>query len=159
MDKVVVVTGGCRNTGLEIVDWFLREGAKVFLCGSNDASVTEGVRALEARGLSGFRALTCDVSRRADIAAMMDVIEKEAGRLDVVVSNAANFGLGQGTCLETTDAQFQFVLDVNVLGGFRLVQLAARASTRRARLRCSPRITARRGRLRSRCISRRSTLG
>jgi len=65
MDKVVVVTGGCRNTGLEIVDRFLREGAKVFLCGSNDASVTEGVRALEARGLSGFRALTCDVSRRA----------------------------------------------------------------------------------------------
>lgn len=125
MDKVVVVTGGCRNTGLEIVDRFLREGAKVFLCGSNDASVTEGVRALEARGLSGFRALTCDVLRRADIAAMMDVIEKEAGRLDVVVSNAANFGLGQGTCLETTDAQFQFVLDVNVLGGFRLVQLAA----------------------------------
>ena len=34
MDKVVVVTGGCRNTGLEIVDRFLREGAKVFLCGT-----------------------------------------------------------------------------------------------------------------------------
>ena len=123
--KVVVVTGGCRNTGMEIVDLFLREGAKVFFCGSNDASVAEGVRALEGRGLSGFRALTCDVSRRADVEAMMDVIKREAGRLDVVVSNAANFGLGQGTCLETTDAQFQSVLDVNVLGGFRLVQLAA----------------------------------
>lgn len=123
--KVAVVTGGCRNTGLEIVDLFLREGARVFFCGSNDASVAEGVAALEARGLSGFRALKCDVSRRADVEAMMDVIGKEAGRLDVVVSNAANFGLGQGTCLETTDAQFQSVLDVNVLGGFRLVQLAA----------------------------------
>lgn len=87
--KVVVVTGGCRNTGMEIVDLFLREGAKVFFCGSNDASVAEGVRALEGRGLSGFRALTCDVSRRADVEAMMDVIKREAGRLDVVVCGAA----------------------------------------------------------------------
>jgi len=123
--KVVVVTGGARNTGLEIVDSFLREGAKVFFCGSSEASVAEGVKALEARGLSGFRGMKCDVSQRADVEAMMDVIEKEAGRLDIVVSNAANFGLGQGTCLETTDEQFLSVLQVNVLGGFRLVQLAA----------------------------------
>jgi NAD(P)-dependent dehydrogenase (short-subunit alcohol dehydrogenase family) len=123
--KVALVTGGARNTGLEIVDLFLREGAKVFFCGSSDASVAEGVKALESRGLAGFRGVKCDVSLRSDVEAMMDVIEREAGRLDVVVSNAANFGLGQGTCLETTDDQFLSVLQVNVLGGFRLVQLAA----------------------------------
>ena len=123
--KVVVVTGGERNTGLEIVDSFLREGATVFFCGSSEASVAEGVKALESRGLAGFRGVKCDVSLRSDVEAMMDVIEREAGRLDVVVSNAANFGLGQGTCLETTDDQFLSVLQVNVLGGFRLVQLAA----------------------------------
>ena len=123
--KVVVVTGGARNTGLEIVDSFLREGATVFFCGSSEASVAEGVKALESRGLAGFRGVKCDVSLRSDVEAMMDVIEREAGRLDVVVSNAANFGLGQGTCLETTDDQFLSVLQVNVLGGFRLVQLAA----------------------------------
>ena len=55
----------------------------------------------------------------------MDSVERETGRRDVVVSNAANFGLGQGTCLETTDEQFLSVLQVNVLGGSRLVQLAA----------------------------------
>lgn len=124
-NKVVVVTGGARNTGLEIVDSFVREGAKVFFCGSSEASVAEGVKALEARGLTGFRGVKCDVSQRADIEAMMDVIERDAGRLDIVISNAANFGLGQGTCLETTDEQFLSVLQVNVLGGFRLVQLAA----------------------------------
>ena len=37
---------------------------------------------------------------------------------------AANFGLGQGTSLETTNDQFQSVLDVNVLGGFHVVQSA-----------------------------------
>ena len=122
--KVALVTGGARNTGLEIVDLFLSEGAKVFFCGSSDASVAEGVAALELRGLTGFRGVKCDVSLRSDVEAMMDVIEREAGRRDIVVSNAANFGLGQGTCLETTDEQFLSVLQVNVLGGFRLVQLA-----------------------------------
>ena len=123
--KVALVTGGSRNTGLEIVDLFLSEGAKVFFCGSSDSSVAEGVAELESRGLSGFRGVKCDVSLRSDVEAMMDVVEREAGRLDIVVSNAANFGLGQGTCLETTDEQFLSVLQVNVLGGFRLVQSAA----------------------------------
>ena len=122
--KVALVTGGARNTGLEIVDSFLREGAAVFFCGSSEESVAEGVNALESRGLTGFRGVKCDVSLRSDVEAMMDVVEREAGRLDIVVSNAANFGLGQGTCLETTDEQFLSVLQVNVLGGFRLVQLA-----------------------------------
>ena len=122
--KVALVTGGARNTGLEVVDSFLREGATVFFCGSSEESVAEGVNALESRGLTGFRGVKCDVSLRSDVEAMMDVVEREAGRLDIVVSNAANFGLGQGTCLETTDEQFLSVLQVNVLGGFRLVQLA-----------------------------------
>ena len=124
-NRVVVVTGGARNTGLEIVDSFLREGAKVFFCGSSEESVAEGAKALASRGLVGATGVKCDVSLRSDVEAMMDVIERDAGRLDIVVSNAANFGLGQGTCLETTDEQFLSVLQVNVLGGFRLVQLAA----------------------------------
>ena len=41
--KVVLVTGGNCNTGLEIVDSFLRDGAKVFFCGSSEASVAVGV--------------------------------------------------------------------------------------------------------------------
>ena len=123
--KVVLVTGGARNTGLEIVDLFVREGAKVYFCGSSEESVANGVKALEARGLTGYRGVKCDVSKREDVERFLDVIEKESGRLDVVVSNAANFGLGQGTSLETNDDQFRSVLEVNVLGGFRLVQLAA----------------------------------
>ena len=56
--KVVVVTGGARNTGLEIVDSFLREGAKVFFCGSSEASVAEGVKALEDADAAAAKAGT-----------------------------------------------------------------------------------------------------
>ena len=122
--KVVLVTGGARNTGLEIVDLFLTEGAKVFFCTRAPESLKSGIAELERRGRTGFRGIQCSVADPKAVDAMMETIEKESGRLDVVVSNAANFGLGQGTSLETTNEQFQSVLDVNVLGGFRVVQTA-----------------------------------
>ena len=122
--KVVLVTGGARNTGLEIVDLFLTEGAKVFFCTRAPESLKGGIAELERRGRTGFRGIQCSVADPKAVDAMMETIEKESGRLDVVVSNAANFGLGQGTSLETTDDQFRSVLDVNVLGGFRVVQTA-----------------------------------
>lgn len=122
--KVVLVTGGARNTGLEIVDMFITEGAKVFFCTRSPDSLKGGIAELEKRGRSGFHGVQCSVAVPEEVDAMMDLIEKEAGRLDIVVSNAANFGIGQGTSLETTNAQFQSVLDVNVLGGFHVVQTA-----------------------------------
>ena len=54
-DKVVLVTGGNRNTGLWLVKKFVDEGAKVFMCGSSEASTQKGVEALKAMTVaSGF---------------------------------------------------------------------------------------------------------
>ena len=60
--KVVLVTGGNRNTGLDIVERFVREGAKVFMCGSSAASTAKGAETLKdfpalikiPDGLTGF---------------------------------------------------------------------------------------------------------
>ena len=98
--KVVLVTGGNRNTGLSLVEKFVREGAKVFMCGSSDASTARGVEMLKARGVEGFTAQTCDISDIAQVRALFDTIEREAGRLDILVNNAANQGLGHGGPLE-----------------------------------------------------------
>ena len=59
--KVVLVTGGNRNTGLEIVDRFLREGATVFFCGTTAESVEKGAAELTRRGLARFTPIVCDV--------------------------------------------------------------------------------------------------
>ena len=50
--KVVLVTGGNRNTGLWIVKKFVDEGARVFMCGSSEASTAKGVEALKAMGVA-----------------------------------------------------------------------------------------------------------
>ena len=42
--KVVLVTGVNRNTGLDIVEKFVREGAKVYMCGSTEESTRKGAQ-------------------------------------------------------------------------------------------------------------------
>ena len=123
-DRTVLVTGGNRNTGLDIVEKFVREGARVFMCGSSAESTEKGAAALRARGLDGFTAIPCDISDAAQVAAMFDVVERDAGRLDVLVNNAANQGLGHGGPLEMDPEMFFDVFKTNVVGGFRVTQAA-----------------------------------
>ena len=122
--KVVLVTGGSRNTGLDLVEKFVREGAKVFTCGSTAASTAAGAAALAARGVAGVTSIACDISDLAQVRALFDAVEREAGRLDVLVNNAANQGLGHGGPLEMDPARFHEVLNVNVIGGFQVTQQA-----------------------------------
>jgi NAD(P)-dependent dehydrogenase (short-subunit alcohol dehydrogenase family) len=122
--KVVLVTGGNRNTGLDIVEKFVREGAKVFMCGSSTSSTASGAKALKARGVDGVTAVPCDISDAAQVKALFDTIESEAGRLDILVNNAANQGIGHGGPLEMKPEMFYDVFKTNVVGGFQVTQMA-----------------------------------
>ena len=122
--KVVLVTGGNRNTGLDIVEKFAREGAKVFMCGSSEASTARGAEELRVRGLNGITSQMCNIADLDQVTALFDTIEREAGRLDILVNNAANQGLGHGGPLEMDPAKFHDVFNVNVIGGFQVTQMA-----------------------------------
>ena len=145
-DKVVLVTGGNRNTGLWIVKKFADEGAKVFMCGSSKASTQKGIESLRvwfgtdsvvsssvASNDAGMTlkdakviAQACDVGNKAQVEALMDLIEKEAGRLDILVNNAADQGLGLGPILEMDPDAILKVMGTNVRGGFQVTQAAAK---------------------------------
>ena len=121
-DKVVLVTGGNRNTGLWLVKKFVDEGAKVFMCGSSAASTAAGVEKLRELGVEGVIAQPCDVGNREQVNALMDLIEKEAGTLDILVNNAADQGLGHGGPLEMDPDLILKVMGTNVRGGFQVTQ-------------------------------------
>ncbi len=129
-DKVVLITGGSRNTGLDLVEKFASEGAKVFTCGSTEASTAKGAEMLKARAAVAGRppyhviSQPCDISDAAQVKALMDTIERDAGRLDILVNNAANQGIGHGGPLEMDAARFHDVFNVNVIGGFQVTQMA-----------------------------------
>lgn len=122
--KVVLVTGGNRNTGLWLVKKFVDEGARVFACARNGKSAEDGEKALAEMGVKGHEMLVCDISKREQVDAMFDTIEREAGTLDALVNNAANQGLGHGGPLEMDPARLNEVFGVNVVGGFQVTQAA-----------------------------------
>ena len=124
-NKVVLVTGGNRNTGLWLVKKFVDEGAKVFMCGSSAASTAAGMEKLKAMGVEGVVAQACDVGDKAQVEALMDLIEREAGTLDILVNNAADQGIGLGGPLEMDPDAILKVMGTNVRGGFQVTQTAA----------------------------------
>ena len=122
-DKIVLVTGGSRNTGLYIVKKFAEEGARVFMCGSTQESTQKGAEILASWGLQGIRSVPCDVSRADQVKNLFDIIEKEAGHLDILVNNAAHQGIGK-PFVEMAPDYLMEVLGVNVRGGFQVTQQA-----------------------------------
>jgi NAD(P)-dependent dehydrogenase (short-subunit alcohol dehydrogenase family) len=87
-DKIVVVTGAASGIGRALAQRFAKEGAKLVVCSDINA---EGVKAT-ADEVGGIAFVT-DVSKEADIAAMIDEVEAKHGPIDLFCSNA---GVGYG---------------------------------------------------------------
>lgn len=121
--KVVLVTGGNRNTGLDIVQKFENEGAKVYMCGSSIESTEKGAAILKERGCVNVTSIPCDVSDISQVENLFNVIEKESGHLDILINNAAHQGIGK-PFIEMNPDYVMEVLSVNVKGGFQVTQQA-----------------------------------
>ena len=121
--KVAVVTGASRGLGRAIAVAFAEAGAAVALAARSRPHLDESAHAVER---AGGRALvmTTDVTRYADVEALMDRTVAELGRLDIVVNNS---GIARVTPLaELSPEEWQAVLGVNLTGVFHGCRAAAR---------------------------------
>ncbi|MDZ7615362.1 MAG: SDR family NAD(P)-dependent oxidoreductase [Patescibacteria group bacterium] len=124
-NKVVLVTGASRNTGVGIAALFLREGARVCICGSTPESTAQGGRILREQGLDGFLETPADISNYAQVRGMFATIRETYGRLDVLVNNACHQGIGPS--FEEMDPEFfSSVVNTNLLGTFQVSREAVR---------------------------------
>jgi NAD(P)-dependent dehydrogenase (short-subunit alcohol dehydrogenase family) len=122
-DKVAIVTGAGRGIGRAIALRFAAEGARLLiadLVGENAEKTAAGIR--EAGSMA--RPLRVDVSRQEDVAAMIGEAQNAWNRVDILV-NVAGVGLTK-SLLDTTLAQWDHVLRVNLTGTFLCAQAAAR---------------------------------
>lgn len=117
-DKVAVVTGGSQGIGLASAKAFAREGAMVFITGRREAELAKAVEEI-GHGAVGVRA---DASNLQDIDRLYAEVKAKAGRLDVLMLNAAHFEYANVE--DITEAHFQRVYDTNVKGVFFGVQKA-----------------------------------
>jgi glucose 1-dehydrogenase len=123
-DKSVVVTGGNSGIGEAIVLAAAAEGANVvvdFVTHPDEA--TSLIAKVEAAGGHAV-GIKADVSRPADLHIMIQKAVDSYGRLDVLINNA---GIETRTSLlDTTEADFDKVIAVNLKSAFFGTQIAAK---------------------------------
>ncbi len=119
-DRLALVTGSSRGIGWAIAQGLAAAGARVLLHGRDQAALQ--TRAAELGNAAGT--LAFDVTDAAAVSTTFARIADEHGRLDILVNNAGV--IPRKPVLETTDAEWQAVIDSNLTAYFRLAREAAR---------------------------------
>ena len=119
--KVALVTGAARGIGLAVAKRFLGEGYRVALLDIEEELLAQSVQALNDP--DNTLAIHADVSDADSVAKAFAAVQDRFGRLDALVNNAgiAIFK----PLLETTQADWDRVLAVNLTGPFLCTQAAA----------------------------------
>ncbi|PJA84009.1 MAG: beta-ketoacyl-ACP reductase [Candidatus Nealsonbacteria bacterium CG_4_9_14_3_um_filter_37_13] len=111
-DKVVLITGASGGIGKAIAQKFAAAKAKLAL---NDiAQAEEALKALSQE--LGGKYFLADVSKLEEVEKMVEALQKEFGRLDILINNA-------GICVDRTLAkmtkeEWQRVIDIDLTGVF-----------------------------------------
>ena len=127
-DRVAIVTGGSRGLGQEMAEGLAEAGASLMLCARRDEWLTPTVDAFRARGFT-VEGMLCDVSKAADVRAVVDKTVSRFGKVDVLINNA-----GVTWAAEPEDLpleKWQKVVDINLTGAFLFAQAAGRDMLKR----------------------------
>jgi pteridine reductase len=123
MGKVALVTGAAKRIGRNVALRLASEGADVVVnYRSSKAEAEEVVAQISATGRRAV-AIQADVANRADVIALFSAVEREFGRLDVLVNNAGMFFPAKFE--ELTEEQWDRILGANLKSQFLCSQTAA----------------------------------
>ena len=121
--KVVIVTGGNSGIGMAIVLELAKQGANIVIDYVAHPEATEALEK-QVRDLGDCAiGVQANVSKIGDLQNLFATAVKEFGRVDIMVNNA---GVETRTSiLDTTEAQYEKVLAINLKSAFFGTQLAA----------------------------------
>lgn len=125
--RTALVTGGGSGLGRAMALAFAAEGANVVVAGRTEGPLKETVGLIEDAGGTAL-AVTADVTRSADLSALVGAAVERFGSLDVAVNNAGVLRAGQPVA-ELPEEDWRTMLDINVTG----VLLALQAEVRQMR--------------------------
>ena len=119
-NKIALVTGASRGIGRAIAAAFVREGAKVVICGRNFETIEQAAREIGPSVMP----IACHVGRVEQIKALVETVTREFGRIDILVNNAGT-NVAQAPCLDLNEATFDKMVEINLKSAFRFTQLVA----------------------------------
>ena len=123
-EKVAIVTGAAKGLGRAFALKLAQEGAKVMVVTRKDMdNLRQTVKQITDNG-GKAQLFQADVSREEDTKAMAEATNKEFGKIDILVNNAAIYdGIKRRPFYEIGLDEWDLVMSVNIKGAF----LAARA--------------------------------
>ena len=128
-NKVALVTGAGSGMGLATAQAFAREGAAVALVDMNGPAVRTAAEQLAGAGHQAI-AIVCDVTKEAQVKAMVEQTVSAFGRLDAAFNNAGVQSLAMETA-DATSEEFDRVNAINLRSvwlcmKYELLQMASK---------------------------------
>ena len=121
--KVAIVTGSTSGIGIGIARVFAREGATVVVCGRRAERGVEVVEELVAAGGTASYHFV-DLTKIETVKELIDDTAATYGRLDILVNNAANVGLADGSVEELTLEMWDAIFQSDLRGTFYAIKSA-----------------------------------
>jgi NAD(P)-dependent dehydrogenase (short-subunit alcohol dehydrogenase family) len=124
--KVIVVTGAGRGLGKAMSLALARAGAHIVAAARTLEQIEETAQAVRELGRQAI-AISTDITKRAQIKAMVEKALKEFGSIDVLFNNAGNgSSVMHKSILDITEEEWRWGIDVNLTGAFLCSQAVAR---------------------------------
>jgi 3-oxoacyl-[acyl-carrier protein] reductase len=118
---VAMVTGAAGGIGSAICGELSRRGYFIFACDRSAENLSSLAKSIVDSG-GGCIGCTFDIAVTAECSAGLHRLDREVGRLDVLVNNAGAWFYE--SFLDSTDDHWRYVLEVNLIAAARLVRLA-----------------------------------
>lgn len=124
-NPVVLITGGGSGIGKACAGVFRREGHRVFISGRDAAKLETAAEELLAAAPGGppLEWIPADVADAAQCRRLLETAWNRAGRIDVLINNAAYFDIGPAR--EFPAERWRRMFDVNLHGAFYCAQAFA----------------------------------
>ncbi|MEN5379067.1 SDR family NAD(P)-dependent oxidoreductase [Sphingobacterium kitahiroshimense] len=123
--KTALITGGGTGIGFGIAKAMMEAGAKVIIIGRREEALQQAQ--LDLGGDVHY--FVFDLANTEGISALIDLIEIKVGPIDILVNNAGAHL--KKYALDTTDAEFEKIIQTNVLSVFSLSRSCASKMVKR----------------------------
>ena len=120
--QLALVTGGGRGIGKEVAQTLASEGANVAVSARTAAEIEAVAEEVRGKGVRAL-AVTCDISNREQVNAMVETVSGELGSIDILVNNAG--ASGSHKFLGHDDDLWHRMLDINLTGTYYVTRAVA----------------------------------
>jgi 3-oxoacyl-[acyl-carrier protein] reductase len=122
--KRVLITGAARGIGRATAERFAAEGARLLLADRQAELLNQTAEEIRAQHGTPVFVYVLDVSRKAEVEAMMVYTLAHLGGVDVLINNAGI--CREATLLEMSEEMWDETMDINLKGQFLVAQAVAR---------------------------------